>query len=457
MHQAARQAPLAAAGMVSGGAPKSRTQHDCPGTGSLSPHGFCRGAAEAARVHHRRAPAARDARQPLRGGSAEGLRRGPRRTARSPDRLHQRAHAAACGALRRRHAADTGLPARDPARDPARPVVRQEGSHRRQCARRRLRREGIARRLFPEPAGRDAARRRELHRARHHEEPATEAGQGVRIEGRRRGRKRVAGRARRLHRESERHGPEREDRSADRPRARARARDPGPVPPAQEQSAARRRGRRRQDGDCRGARAPHRRRRGSRAAEGIPGLFARHGRAARRHEVPRRLRAAAQGRAETIDGEPEVDPVHRRDPHDHRRGCGFGRHARRLQPAEARLVDGRAEVHRRHDLRRVSPDLREGPRAFAALPEGGCSRAVDRRNGRDPQGPEDALRGAPRRQVRAGGAHVGGGAGCALHQRPPLAGQGDRRHRRGRRGAEDPAQVAAEESHREERSRGNRR
>ncbi len=46
---------------------------------------------------------------------------------------------------------------------------RQEGSHRRQRAGRDLRREGLARRLLPAPAGRDAARRRQLHRARHHE------------------------------------------------------------------------------------------------------------------------------------------------------------------------------------------------------------------------------------------------------------------------------------------------
>ena len=51
-----------------------------------------------------------------------------------------------------------GLPARHPARHPARAVLRQEGSHRRQRAGRHLRREGLARRLFPAPAGRDPAR-----------------------------------------------------------------------------------------------------------------------------------------------------------------------------------------------------------------------------------------------------------------------------------------------------------
>ena len=215
---------------------------------------------------------------------------------------------------------------------------------------------------------------------------------------------RGAGRARRLHDQPQHAGEGRQDRSADRPRARARARDPGAVPPAQEQPAAGRRGRRGQDGDRRRARAPHQRGRRARAAEGVPGVFARHGRAARRHQVPRRLRAAAEGRAEAARRQPEVDPVHRRDPHDHRRRRGVGRHARRVEPAEARAVHRRAEVHRRDDLQRVPADLREGPRAVAALPEGRRAGAVDRRDDRDPEGPEDALRAAPRRQVRAGGA-----------------------------------------------------
>ena len=62
-------------------------------------------------------------------------------------------------------------------------------------------------------------------------------------------------------------------------------------------------------------------------------------------------------------------------------------------------------------------------------------------DGAHPEGPEVALRGAPRREVPAVGAHRGGGALRALHQRPPPARQGDRRDRRGRRGAEDPAEV----------------
>ena len=45
----------------------------------------------------------------------------------------------------------------------------------------------------------------------------------------------------------------------------------------------------------------------------------------------------------------------------------------------------------------------------------------------------------------------------ALHQRPAPARQGDRRDRRGRRRAEDPAQVEAEEGHQQDRDRGDRR
>ena len=68
------------------------------------------------------------------------------------------------------------------------------------------------------------------------------------------------GRARGVHDQPQPDGEAGQDRSADRARARARARDPGAVPPPQEQPAARRRGRRGQDGDRRGSRAPHQRR-----------------------------------------------------------------------------------------------------------------------------------------------------------------------------------------------------
>ena len=74
---------------------------------------------------------------------------------------------------------------------------RQEGSHRRQRAGRDLRREGLARRLLPAPAGRHAARRRQLHLARHHQEAAATEPQGQRGRGSERRRRRRRGQGRR--------------------------------------------------------------------------------------------------------------------------------------------------------------------------------------------------------------------------------------------------------------------
>ncbi len=78
-------------------------------------------------------------------------------------------------------------------------------------------------------------------------------------------------------------------------------------------------------------------------------------------------------------------------------------------------------------------------------------------NRRHPEGPEVALRGAPWRQVRRGGAAGRGRAERQVHQRPSLARQGDRRDRRGRRCPAHPAREQAQEDHQQERSRGNRR
>ena len=125
-----------------------------------------------------------------------------------------------------------------------------------------------------------------------------------------------------------------------------------------------------------------------------------------------------------------------------------------LKPA---LSHRRAEVHRRHHLHGISRHLRKGSRAVAPIPEDRRARALHCRDHRDPQGAEDALRAAPRRQVRACGAHDRGGTLGALHQRPASAGQGDRRHRRSRCCAKDPAKVEAEESHQQDRDRGDRR
>jgi ATP-dependent Clp protease ATP-binding subunit ClpA len=118
-------------------------------------------------------------------------------------------------------------------------------------------------------------------------------------------------------------------------------------------------------------------------------LRARHGRAAGRHQVPRRLRAAPEGRAQAAEGPAQRHPVHRRDPHADRRRRGQRRHAGREQPAQAGAEQRRDEVHRRHHLHRVPRHLREGRGAVAALPEGRRGRALGRADGRDPQGPEE--------------------------------------------------------------------
>ncbi len=196
-------------------------------------------------------------------------------------------------------------------------------------------------------------------------------------------------------------GARRQDRPADRPRARGRARDPGAVPPAQEQPAAGRRGRRRQDRHRRRPGLAHHREGRARGAGRRHRLRAGHGRAAGRHQVPRRLRAAPEGRAQAAEGPAGRDPLHRRDPHPDRRRRGQRRHAGRQQPAQAGAEQRRHEVHRRHHLHRVPRHLREGRGAVAALPEGRRGRALGRADDRDPEGPEVALRGAPQRQVRA--------------------------------------------------------
>ena len=185
--------------------------------------------------------------------------------------------------------------------------------------------------------------------------------------------------ARRLLRRSQPEGPRRPGRSADRPRARGRAHHPGAVPAHQEQPALCRRARRRQDGDRRGPGAQDRRGRRARRAEGIGDLCARHGRAAGRHALSRRLRGAAEGGAVGAQEEAQLGAVHRRDPHHHRRRRHVGRLDGRLEPPEALAAVGRAALHRLDDLQGIPQLLREGPRAGAPLPEDRRARALDRR------------------------------------------------------------------------------
>ena len=182
-------------------------------------------------------------------------------------------------------------------------------------------------------------------------------------------------------------------RSPDRPRGGGRALHPGPLPPAQEQPAPRRRPRRRQDRHRRGAGPEDRPRRDARRAGRRHHLLARHGRAAGRHPLPRRLRGAAEGRRQRARGAPDavlfIDEIHT--------VIGAGATSRRrdgrLEPAQARAAGRQAALHGLDHLQGVPPALREGPRAVAAVPEDRRQRALGRGHGQDPQGPEALLRG----------------------------------------------------------------
>ena len=296
--------------------------------------------------------------------------------------------------------ADRRLPARHPARRHPRAVVGPRGGHRRQRARRHLRRAREPRRLFPAGAGDDALRRGQLHQPRHRQ-----ARRHVRIaSGARRRRRRGDGRgprrveeegrrARGLLRQSQREGAQGPHRSADRARERDQPHDPDPLPPAEEQSAVRRRSRRRQDGDRRGPRQAHRRGRCAGGAAQVDGLLARHGHAARRHALSRRFRGTAQAGHQGDRGVPRRDHVHRRDPHGDRRRRHLGRRDGRVQPAQAGAGVGHDPLHRLDHLQGVPPVLREGPGARPPLPEDRHQRADDPGRHRDPQGPEALLRG----------------------------------------------------------------
>ena len=91
----------------------------------------------------------------------------------------------------------------------------------------------------------------------------------------------------------------RQDRPDHRPRRGDPPHDAGAVAPDQEQPGADRRTRHRQDRDRRGPGAAHHQRRRARKPEEQEAAGARHGRADRRREVPRRVRGAAEGGART--------------------------------------------------------------------------------------------------------------------------------------------------------------
>ena len=161
-------------------------------------------------------------------------------------------------------------------------------------------------------------------------------------------------------------------------------------------------------------------------------LRARHGLAARRHPLPRRLRGAAEGGGERTGKPAGRHPVHRRDPHRDRRGRDQRRGDGRLQPAEARSGLRQPALHRQHHLQGIPQLLREGPRAGPPLPEDRRERAVAGRQRENPARPEAELREAPQGPLHRRGDPRRRGAVGKIHQRPQAAGQGDRRDRRGR-------------------------
>ena len=107
----------------------------------------------------------------------------------------------------------------------------------------------------------------------------------------------------------------------------------------------------------------------------------------------------------------QIDSVHRRDPHHHRRRGRFGRGHGRLQPHQADARLRRAAVHRLDHLHRVPRNLRQGPGALPAFPDDRGQRTLARGDRPHPQGAEVPVRGAPPGAVHPPGAG-GGGEPC---------------------------------------------
>ena len=105
------------------------------------------------------------------------------------------------------------------------------------------------------------------------------------------------------------------------------------------------------------------------------GVRARHGRAARRHPLSRRLRGAPEAGDEGDRAAQGRDSVHRRDPYRHRRRRDLGRRDGRLEPAQAGARAGHAALHRLDHLQGIPAVFREGPRARSAASRRSTSRS----------------------------------------------------------------------------------
>ena len=209
------------------------------------------------------------------------------------------------------------------------------------------------------------------------------------------GRRRPARGAEEIHARSDRARAPRQARPGDRARRRNPARDPGPAAAHQEQPGPDRRTGRRQDRDRRGPGAAHREWRSAGFAEGQARAVARHGGAAGRRQVSRRVRGTPEGgAARTGAGRRADHRLHRRTAYHGRRRQGRRRDGRR-QHAEAGAGARRAALRRRHHARRIPQVHRKGRGAGAALPENPGRRAERRGDHCDPARAAGKIRGAP--------------------------------------------------------------
>ena len=228
-----------------------------------------------------------------------------------------------------------------------------------------------------------------------------------------------------------------------RPGRRDQAGHPGAVPADQEQPGADRRARRGQDRGRRGPGPADRGRRRARVAAEQAADRAGPRLDGGRGQVPRRVRGAAQGRAERDQAERRPGHhVHRRAAHGGRRGRGRGRDGRG-QHAQADAGPRRAAHGRRDHAGRVPRADREGRRPGAPVPAGAGGRALGRGHDRDPARAQGALRGAPPGADLGRGAGRRGRAVRPVHHRAVPAGQGHRPGRRVRLPAPDGDRLPA--------------
>jgi ATP-dependent Clp protease adapter protein ClpS len=126
-------------------------------------------------------------------------------------------------------------------------------------------------------------------------------------------------------------------------------------------------------------------------------------------------------------------------------GAASGGNARCQQPAEARAQLGSMKCIGATTFSEYRGIFEKDAALSRRFQKVDSRRAVDRADDRDPEGSEDALRGAPQRQVRARRAAGRCRAVGEVHQRPASSRQGDRCDRRGRCRAAHPAEEQAEE------------